>query len=249
VRTAHAIDGQSHRAFGTLSYAAKTWDRRRRVIVKVEHLRGGEDGKSNPRYVVTNLAGDARTLYEQTYCARGDSENRIKEQQLGLFADRTRGVRVGGPSTAVAAEDRKFVTSKQPEIRHPAARGRGAVRPPLTQARDRAKRSPANRTAAEPKKTDEISGRTRDELVDFVRDWSTKIRHPRRSRSSPGSASAPASTTTGSTASARSTNTTPRSRVTTDDEKETIHSKAMEEPSSVFHCSSPAQNPFWAIPD
>ena len=89
VRTAHAIDGQSHRVFGTLSYAAKTWDRRRRVIVKAEHLRGGEDGKSNPRYVVTNLAGDARTLYEQTYCARGDSENRIKEQQLGLFADRT----------------------------------------------------------------------------------------------------------------------------------------------------------------
>jgi len=89
VRTAHASDGQSHRAFGTLSYAAKTWDRRRRVIVKAEHLRGGEDGKSNPRYVVTNLAGDARTLYEQTYCARGDSENRIKEQQLGLFADRT----------------------------------------------------------------------------------------------------------------------------------------------------------------
>ena len=56
---------------------------------KAEHLRGVGEGKSNPRYVVTNLAGDARALYEDVYCQRGDSENRIKEQQLGLFADRT----------------------------------------------------------------------------------------------------------------------------------------------------------------
>ena len=89
VRTAHAIDGRSHRVFGTLSSAAKTWDRARRVIVKAEHLRGGNDGKSNPRCVETNLAGDARALDEDVYCQRGDSENRIKEQQLGLFADRT----------------------------------------------------------------------------------------------------------------------------------------------------------------
>lgn len=89
VRTAFAIDGHSHRVFGTLSYAAQTWDRPRRVIVKAEHLRGGEDGKSNPRFVVTNCAGEPRALYEDYYCLRGDMENRIKEQQLGLFADRT----------------------------------------------------------------------------------------------------------------------------------------------------------------
>lgn len=89
VAEAYRLDGHCHRVFGTLSYAAGTWDRPRRVIVKAEHLRGGEDGKSNPRYVVTNLAGDARALYENVYCQRGDSENRIKEQQLGLFADRT----------------------------------------------------------------------------------------------------------------------------------------------------------------
>jgi hypothetical protein len=89
VATAHAIDGRSHRLFGTLHYAAKSWDRPRRVIVKAEHLRGGDDGKSNPRFVVTNLAGDPRTLYEDIYCQRGDMENRIKEQQLSLFADRT----------------------------------------------------------------------------------------------------------------------------------------------------------------
>jgi len=89
VAEAHRLDGQSHRVFGTLSYAAQTWDRPRRVIVKAEPLRGGDAGKSNPRYVATNLADDARALYENAYCRRGDSENRIKEQQLGLFADRT----------------------------------------------------------------------------------------------------------------------------------------------------------------
>lgn len=89
VETAHALDGHSHRVFGTFSYAAKSWDRPRRVIVEAEHLRGPDGGKSNPRFVVTNTAGDPRAIYEDHYCPRGDMENRIKEQQLGLFADRT----------------------------------------------------------------------------------------------------------------------------------------------------------------
>ena len=55
------------------------------IIAKIEH---GPKG-ANPRFVVTNLAGDPQTLYDTLYCARGDMENRIKEQQLGLFADRT----------------------------------------------------------------------------------------------------------------------------------------------------------------
>jgi hypothetical protein len=91
VAEAHRLDGQSHRVFDTLSYAAETWDRPRRVIVKAEHLAGGDEGKANPRFVVTNLAGDPQDLYESAdgYCGRGDAENRIKEQQLHLFADRT----------------------------------------------------------------------------------------------------------------------------------------------------------------
>lgn len=63
-----------------------TWSRRRRVVAKAEHI----DGKSNPRFVVTTLSGEqweARELYERLYCARGDMENRIKEQFV-LFADR-----------------------------------------------------------------------------------------------------------------------------------------------------------------
>lgn len=57
----------------------------RRVIAKIEHTDKGSD----PRYVVTNFDGEAQALYEKLYCARGDMENRIKEQQLDLFADRT----------------------------------------------------------------------------------------------------------------------------------------------------------------
>jgi hypothetical protein len=77
--------GQTQRVFGSFAYAAQTWDRRRRVIVKAEHSAKG----SNPRFVVTNVPGDARDLYEDVYCQRGEMENRIKEQQLDLFADRT----------------------------------------------------------------------------------------------------------------------------------------------------------------
>lgn len=76
---------RKQRIFGEFMYAADTWDKQRRVIVKAEHLRQGE----NTRFVVTNLAGDTQELYDNLYCQRGEMENRIKEQQLGLFADRT----------------------------------------------------------------------------------------------------------------------------------------------------------------
>ena len=77
--------GFKQRLFGEFAYAAGTWNAERRVIARIEH---GPKG-ANPRYIVTNLEGDAQDLYEKLYCARGDMENRIKEQQLDLFADRT----------------------------------------------------------------------------------------------------------------------------------------------------------------
>jgi Transposase DDE domain group 1 len=84
-----AQTGQPARRFKDLQYGTrKSWSRERRVVGKAEHLAKG----SNPRFVVTSLSAeqcDARTLYEQRYCARGDMENRIKEQQRCLFADRT----------------------------------------------------------------------------------------------------------------------------------------------------------------
>jgi len=63
----------------------KGWTQPRRVIAKAEHLERG----SNPRFLVTSLQGDPQFLYEEVYCQRGEMENRIKEQQLDLFADRT----------------------------------------------------------------------------------------------------------------------------------------------------------------
>src|SRR3954464_13684135 len=79
------LTGLPQRVFGSFSHAAKSRDRKRRVIVKAEHTAQGP----NPRFVVANVPGDPRELYEDVYCQRGESENRIKEQQLGLFADRT----------------------------------------------------------------------------------------------------------------------------------------------------------------
>jgi len=80
-----AGSGNKVRWFTDLHYAAQSWTHPRRVIAKIEYT----DKGPNPRYVVTNLEGEAPALYERLYCARGDMENRIKEQQLDLFADRT----------------------------------------------------------------------------------------------------------------------------------------------------------------
>ncbi len=76
--------GKKQKQFAAIHYAAKTWDKERRVVIKAEHLEKG----SNPRFVVTSL-NDAPELLYRRYCARGEMENRIKEQQLCLFADRT----------------------------------------------------------------------------------------------------------------------------------------------------------------
>ena len=92
MKTARAVSertGEDARVFKDFRYATtKSWSCERRVVGKAEYI----TDKENPRFVVTNLScdrHDARSLYEDLYCARGDMENRIKEQQLGLFADRT----------------------------------------------------------------------------------------------------------------------------------------------------------------
>jgi hypothetical protein len=77
--------GQPQRLFGSFSYRASSWDRTRRVIIKAEHNAKG----ANPRFIVTNEPGGHQELYDEVYCQRGEMENRIKEQQLDLYADRT----------------------------------------------------------------------------------------------------------------------------------------------------------------
>ena len=80
--------GRPERTYDEWMHTTLTsWSRERRVIGKAEITLRGE----NPRFVVTSLKLDPQTLYEKLYCARGDMENRIKEQQLDLFATRTSG--------------------------------------------------------------------------------------------------------------------------------------------------------------
>jgi hypothetical protein len=84
----HESTQKAARVFGDFTYRTRTsWSRKRRVVAKAEHL----DKGANPRFVVTSLSSRewaARELYEELYCARGEMENRIKEQQLDLFGDR-----------------------------------------------------------------------------------------------------------------------------------------------------------------
>jgi Transposase DDE domain group 1 len=77
--------GEPQRVFGEFMYKAGPWRRARRVIAKAEHNALG----ANPRFIVTSLPEAPQVAYEWIYCARGEMENRIKECQLGLFADRT----------------------------------------------------------------------------------------------------------------------------------------------------------------
>ena len=80
----YAAEKTKQRMFGEFQYAAGTWNRQRRVIARLEH---GEQG-ANPRFIVTDLPGSPKALYERRYCARGEAENRIKEAQLDLFGRR-----------------------------------------------------------------------------------------------------------------------------------------------------------------
>ena len=80
----YKASGTKQRLIGEFSYAAKSWSHERRVITRLEY---GDQG-TNPRFIVTNLQGEAIQLYDQLYCQRGEAENRIKEAQLDLFGTR-----------------------------------------------------------------------------------------------------------------------------------------------------------------
>jgi hypothetical protein len=82
----HVQTGETVKLYKDFMYAANSWNnRKRKVIGKAEFSRYGE----NPRFIITTLHGDPKDLYEEIYCPRGNMENRIKEQKLGLFSDRT----------------------------------------------------------------------------------------------------------------------------------------------------------------
>ena len=99
--------GQASRVFKDFRYSTlDSWSRERRVVGKAEHLAKGP----NPRFVVTSLAADeaaAQPLYERDYCHRGEMENRIKEQQRMLFANRVSCRRCGPTNCVCSSGDRR----------------------------------------------------------------------------------------------------------------------------------------------
>ena len=90
VRALSEASGQTAHVYLETGYAAGTWARERRVVIKAEVVRlPGRTPRDNPRFVITTLRQSPRFVYEQVYCARGDIENRIKELHDGLQIDRT----------------------------------------------------------------------------------------------------------------------------------------------------------------
>jgi hypothetical protein len=82
--------GETAHIYGECRYAARSWSRGRRVIIKAEVVRlAGREPKDNPRFVVTNLRRVPQRVYETVYCQRAHIENRIKELHYGLAIDRT----------------------------------------------------------------------------------------------------------------------------------------------------------------
>jgi len=82
--------GETAHLYTECRYAAQTWERERRVVIKAEvTVHPGRDPKDNPRFVVTNLKRSPQRVYERVYCQRGEIENRLKELHHGLEIDRT----------------------------------------------------------------------------------------------------------------------------------------------------------------
>lgn len=90
MRLRSASSGTTEHVYGECRYAAQSWERERRVVIKAEVVQHeGRAMRDNPRFVVTNMRSAPRRLYQRTYCMRGEIENRIKELHHGLAFDRT----------------------------------------------------------------------------------------------------------------------------------------------------------------
>jgi hypothetical protein len=128
VEQTYKSTGEPARQFKDFTYRThQSWSRERRVVGKAEHL----DKGSNPRFVVTSLSAErlaAQPLYEDMYCGRGDMENRIKEQQLCLFADRT-------SCQTMRANQLRLWLSSAAYVLVQALRQHGLKETPLAQAR------------------------------------------------------------------------------------------------------------------
>ena len=135
VRDQSEASGQTEHRYTDARYAAQTWPRERRVVIKAEVVRlAGRAPQDNPRFVVTNLHQTPRFIYERIYCARGDIENRIKELHDGLQIGRTSCCRFWANQLRVLLTAAAYVLMQ--ELRLRAGRTRCA-RAQVTWLRDR----------------------------------------------------------------------------------------------------------------
>lgn len=126
---------QTEHVYGECDYAAKSWSRERRVIIKAEVVRlNGREPKENPRFVVTNLKSSPKHVYEALYCARGEIENRIKELHYGLEIDRTSCTRFWANQLRVLLTATAYVLMQELRLR---ARGTCCARSQVSTLRER----------------------------------------------------------------------------------------------------------------
>ena len=134
-RARSARSGRTEHVYGETHYAAGSWKRQRRVVIKAEVVRlAGREPRDNPRFVVTNLGRPPRSVYEKVICARGDIENRIKELLDGLQIDRTSCCRFAANQFRVLLTAAAYVLMQ--ELRLCAART-ACARTQVTWLRDR----------------------------------------------------------------------------------------------------------------
>jgi len=127
--------GQTEHVYTEARYAARTWRRERRVVIKAEVVRlPGREPRDNARFVITNLRQTSRFVYERVYCARGDIENRIKELHGGLEMGRTSCTRFWANQLRVLLTAAAYVLMQ--ELRLRAART-ALARTQVTGLRDR----------------------------------------------------------------------------------------------------------------
>ncbi len=129
------VTAETEHLYGECRYAARSWPRRRRVIIKAEVVRHpGRDPKDNPRFVITNLSHNPQWVYERVYCQRGAIENRIKELHHGLEIDRTSCSRFWANQFRVLMTAAAYVLMQ--ELRHRAA-GTACARAQVSTLRQR----------------------------------------------------------------------------------------------------------------
>ena len=127
--------GQTEHFYGACRYAARSWNRRRRVVIKAEVVRlEDRDPRDNARFVITNLPDPPRVVYEDVYCQRGDVENRIKELHHGLEIDRTSCTRFLANQLRVLLTAAAYVLMQELRSR---ARGTSSARAQVTTLRER----------------------------------------------------------------------------------------------------------------